>query len=163
MPIVTDSVPASDSGDTGAAGGPSIERVYDVYVLCEGEGTVLFGGAAWIDCTEFEPGTGWAIFGQLDYAGDGDPQYTASPDFDGQLSVVDEGAVPAGSANGATATVYYDCGSTVTIGGVVFDCDADPTAIVDLAAWGVPIGAGSFAPRVEAEVRPESIRWVVER
>jgi hypothetical protein len=163
VPIVTASVPRGEGGDTGAAGGGGVEREYDVYVLCEGTGTVSFGGAEWIDCTDFEEGTGWAVFGQVDEVGDGDPRYTASPDFDGELSVIDAGASPPGSAGGSTATVYYDCGPTVTIGGVLFDCDADPTAIVNLAAWGVPIGAGSFAPRVESDDWTPSIRWVVER
>lgn len=166
QPIVTASVPRGDFGDTGAAGGSALERVYDVYVLCEGSGTVRFGGEAWIDCADFEAGTGWAVFGEIDVVGDGDPQYTTSDDFDGQLQVVDAGAAPQGSVEGDTATVYYDCGPSVTVGGVLFDC-SDPASINNLAAWGVPIGAGSFAPAIvpgdETEGLPSPVRWVMER
>ncbi len=165
-PIVTASVERGESGDTGAAGGPGIERMVDVYVLCEGTGTVSFGGAVWIDCADFEAGTGWAVLGEADLVGDGDPQYTTSDDFDGQLQVVDAGVAPQGSAQAATATVYYDCGPSVTIGGVLFDC-SDPTSIDELAAWGVPIGAGSFAPTIapgdDASGPPSPVRWVMER
>ena len=165
-PIVTDFVDCRNGcGDTGAAGGPALERSYDVYVLCEGSGSVLFGGAEWIDCADHEPGTGWALVDRSDVVGDGDPRFTATPDFDGQLQVVEPGEVPPGSVEGETATVYYDCGPTVTIGGVTFDCNTDPGIIPDLAAWGVPIADGSFAPMMESVggVSRSDMRWVMER
>lgn len=165
VPIVTDFIDCSDGcGDAGAAGGPTVERVFDVYVLCEGSGSVLYGGAEWIDCADHEPGSGWAVLDAVDVVGDGDPRYASSPDFDGQLQVVDAGAAPTGDAIGGTATVYYDCGSSATIGGVLFDC-SDPAIIPDLAAWGIPVEPGSFAPRIEiAPGEPRSeLRWVMER
>ncbi|MGM1030670.1 MAG: hypothetical protein ACQEWM_12500 [Actinomycetota bacterium] len=165
VPIVTDFVDCSAGcGDAGAAGGPTVERVFDVYVLCEGSGSVLYGGAEWIDCAEHEPGSGWAVLDAMDVVGDGDPRYTSSPDFDGRLQVVDAGAAPTGEVVGDTATVYYDCGPSVTIGGVLFDC-SDPAIIPDLAAWGIPIEPGWFAPRIEfAPGEPRlPVRWVMER
>ncbi len=166
-PIVTASVEAPEGGDTGAGGGAPIEREYEVYVLCEGGGSVLFDGIPFIDCEQFEAGTGWAYFGLTDVVGDGDPQYTATADFDGQLQVVDKGAMPSGTVEGATVTVYYDCMSreVLTIGGQRFDCGADPRRIPDLAAWGVPVAPGSFAPRIETEDAGFNgvVRWLVER
>ncbi|WP_343920022.1 hypothetical protein [Agrococcus citreus] len=165
VPIITDFIDCSAGcGDSGAAGGPMIERVFDVYVLCEGTGSVLYGGAEWIDCADHEPGSGWALLDASDVVGDGDPRYTTSPDFDGQLQVVDAGAAPSGDATGSTATVYYDCGASVTIGGVLFDC-SDPGIIPDLAAWGIPIAPGSFAPRIEFAPGDAKgpVRWVMER
>jgi hypothetical protein len=167
QPITYASLPGCESecGDTGAAGGPlddRVERVYDVYVVCEGQGSVSFGGERWLDCSALAPGTGYAALGLYDLVDDGDPRFTASSDFDGQLSVVDTGEPSTGSIDGATATVFVDCypGSLpITIGGVVFECD--PTlASQSLAAWGVPILPGEIAPRIEGTW---SLRFVVER
>lgn len=165
-PIITDFFDCGGGcGDAGAGGGLEVERSFDVYVLCEGSGSVLYGGVEWIDCAQHEPGSGWALLGLLDFVGDGDPQYTTGAGFDGYLQVVDPGVVPTGSVENSTATVYYDCGPPVTIGGVRFACDGDPGIIPDFAAWGIAIERGSFAPRVEAAegTRPSHVRWVMER
>lgn len=168
QPITYDSMPAceSDCGDTGAAGGGAVddrvERMYDVYAVCEGQGSVSFGGERWLDCSALAPGTGYAQFGLYDVVDDGDPRFTTSRDFNGQLSVVDAGEPSSGTVEGSSATVFVDCYPStipITIGGTVFDCD--PTlASQSLAAWGIPILPGEIAPRAEGVW---SLRYVVER
>lgn len=156
---------ADDCGDTGAGGsGPVVERTYDVYVVCEGAGTVSYGEAVWVDCGTLAPGSGFAELGVLDTIDDGDPQFTASSGFTGQLSVVERGAPSSGSVEGSTATVFVECSpftDPVTVGGTRFACDPDLES-QSLAAWGIPILPGEIAPRIEG-VEHATIRFVVER
>lgn len=162
--------PTNDCGDAGAAGGPSLEGQYDVYVLCEGAGQVLYGGRVWIDCAQYDAGTGWAMLGYGDFVGDGDPEFTATPDFEGRLDVLAPGAVPQGRAQAATATIYHDCSrgpGELRVGGTLWECRRDDYAAESVSAWGVPIAEGSYAPRFEAPDsdprQPTMLRWVEER
>ncbi|WAC67196.1 hypothetical protein OVA14_05490 [Agrococcus sp. SL85] len=172
-PSVLDSVDCSEGGcgDAGAAGGPSVEGVYDVYVLCQGTGQVRFGDSVWIDCTQFDPGTGWALLAYDDTVGDGDPEFTATSEFDGRLDVLPTGESPQGRAQASTATVYYDCSGFEEgpiIDGVQWDCRQGGFSIIpDLGAWGVPIPEGSYAPRIrhdgDGSLGTSMVRWVEER
>lgn len=174
-PLVVDTESCGDGcGDAGAAGdGTHVERRFDIYLLCEGSGSVSYGGAPWVDCSEHPAGSGFVQFDVIDTFEDGDPQVTASSDFDGQLSVVEAGQPPVGSGAGGTATVWVTCiGSTgsVMVGGVLFDCStavAPEGEIVvgsTIAAWGVPIRPGEIAPRVEGDRSGmATVSFVVER
>lgn len=172
-PTVTDVETCIECGDAGAAGGPQLERIYDLYLLCEGSGVVRFGGEVWVDCGDHRAGTGFVEHGVPDWYDDGDPQFTTSDDFDGQLSVVEPGAAAVGDSPGATATVWVTCSSpegTVAVGGVLFDCSAavppegETLRASTLAAWGVPIEPGLFAPRIEIGADAiVSVSYVVER
>ena len=166
-------------GDTGAAGGPLLERTYDVYLLCGSRGTVHFGGELWVDCGELGAGAGIALFDRMDTLEDGDPQFTTSSDFDGDLVVVDAGEPPVRQSRGAegegtTATVWLTCDSltgTIAVGDSVIDCGgveapADGTFRGSLfAVWGVPILPGEIGPRVEVgdDAQLGSLTWVIER
>ncbi|GEK81332.1 hypothetical protein [Agrococcus baldri] len=160
----------TECGDAGAAGGPQIERYFDAYVLCRGSGSVLYGESVWIDCTEHEPGTGWAQLRVPDVVGDGDPQFTATGDFDGELATVDAGRAPAGGTGAERVTAYLDCNGfgreRVTVGGTVFDCGQGGDLVVEqFGAWGVPVAPGSFAPAITVEggEAPVIVRWLEER
>lgn len=174
-PLVVDTESCGgDCGDAGAAGnGTPVERLLDIFLLCEGSGSVSYGGAPWVDCSQHAAGSGFVQFDVVDSFEDGDPQVTASSDFDGQLSVVEAGQPPVGSGGGGTATVWVTCtGSTgrLTVGGVLFDCStavAPAGEIVvgsTIAAWGVPIRPGEIAPRVEGgRSAMATVSFVVER
>lgn len=178
-PQLLDVYTCDGCGDSGAAGGPGLERTYDVYLLCGSRGIVSFGGSPWVDCAELGDGAGIALLDRIDTLEDGDPRFTASGDFDGDLLVVDAGEPPVREAGGAagegrTTTVWVTCGSrsgTITIADSVIDC-GDLAAPEDgqfrgalFAAWGVPILPGDIGPRVEAsdDALIDSLRWVIER
>ena len=173
QPTVTDVRSCSECGDTGAGGGDPAESHFDVYLLCEGRGTVRFGGEVWADCGDHRAGTGFVEHGVADWYDDGDPRFTTSDDFDGQLSVVEPGAPATGASPGVTATVWVTCSApegTVTVGGVLFDCSApvppEGETLVGstLAAWGVPIEPGLFAPRIDIGANAVvSVSYVVDR
>lgn len=161
----------AECGDAGSADGAPVEGRFDVYLVCEGRGTVSFGGVLWVDCAEHPAGTGFAQLGVVDTLSDGDPQLTASSDFDGRLSRVDEGAPAVGEGEGGTATVWVTCSGQsepVVVGGVTFDCGAveapegEMVTAATFAAWGVPILPGEIAPRLTGAV-PASLSFVVER
>ncbi|WP_306233264.1 hypothetical protein [Agrococcus beijingensis] len=164
---------ADGCGDAGTGGGSPVERTFDVYLLCEGSGSVAYGGQSWVDCSEHPAGSAFVQLDAIDTVDDGDPQFTTSTDFDGQLRVVEPGRLPAGDAGGSTATVFVTCQGTrgtVRVAGVVFDCaaaEAAPGMVVrssTIAAWGVPIEAGALAPRIEPD--PDAsvqVAYVVER
>lgn len=160
-------------GDVGAGGGPPVERTFDVYLVCEGSGSVSYGGELWVDCAGQATGAGFVRLGVLDTVDDGDPQFTTSGDFNGRLAVVDAGAPPVGDGAGGTATVWVTCHSpydAVTVGGVLFDCGTvevpqDELLVrATMAAWGVPILPGEIAPRIEqGESSTAEVSFVVER
>lgn len=172
-PTVTDVQSCAECGDAGAAGGDPTESHFDVYLLCEGSGTVRFGGEVWADCGEQRAGTGFVEHNVADWYDDGDPRFTTSDDFDGQLSVVEPGAPATGASPGDTATVWVTCSApegTVTVGGVLFDCSAavppegETLVSSTMAAWGVPIEPGLFAPRIEIGADAVvSVSYVVDR
>ncbi|MCH1881885.1 hypothetical protein [Agrococcus sp. ARC_14] len=164
---------ADGCGDAGAAGPePIVERIFDIYLVCEGRGTVFFGSEAWIDCSAQQVGSGFVQLDQRDVVGDGDLEFTSSEDFNGALTLVDAGQPPVGTIEGDSATVWVTCSdqsSTITVGGVAFDCSAAEAPADDffrsatLAAWGVPILPGEIAPRIERDQGTGSVSFVVER
>jgi hypothetical protein len=171
-PEVLDVLRCEECGDAGAAGqAPVVERTFDVYLVCEADGTVDYGGQRWIDCADHPAGTGFTQLGVPDLIDDGDPRFTASDDFDGALSIVDAGAPPVGSIDGASATVSVVCHrdqGAVTVGGVRFDCTAGwegpGVQSVIQAAWGVPIRPGEIGPRIELDGDAlASVTYAVER
>lgn len=163
-----------DCVDQSAAGSAPADRIVDAYVLCESDGTVSQGARPWIDCSEQRPGSGFVQLHVAADASDADAEFTASPDFDGTLAVVETGQRPQGEAGSATATVYVTCLSTrgtITVGGVDFDCglaqapEGEFVESATLGAWGIPIQPGDLAPSIERDPRSVfvQVEYVAER
>lgn len=166
-PLVTSTIPL-ESGDAGAGGGydpGQVERRTDIYVLCEGTGTVSLGDEPWIDCTTLQPGT-VAVHLDRPYFSDwDDDELVVSDDFDGVVREVPAGEAPAGTGTGGTATVHVICfgDAPTVVGGVSFECSwsDDDEQARSVAAWGVPFGPDELVPRITE--RNGFITFVIER
>ncbi|WP_175414212.1 hypothetical protein [Agrococcus sp. SGAir0287] len=150
VPVITElSLPGF--GDTGAAGGSTITAFVDVYVLCQGAGSVDVGGYT-VDCTQEAPSTVIAMLPVgFDPAVESSPSIVPDAAFTGIVRVVARGEQPAGLGIGGVASVWVQCPSTGTvIGGVAFDCDElyDGLHIRELAAWGIPYSADQLVPTI---------------
>lgn len=166
VPVITE-LSQGGFGDTGAAGGPTTFGYADVYVLCEGAGTVDVRGSI-VDCAQEAPSTVVAMLPvAFDASVESSPSVVPDTGFTGVVRVVAPGEQPAGLGMGGVASVRVPCPSSgpVTIGGVVFDCDQMYEGLVvrELAAWGIPYSADQLVPRVvQADGGVTQLRFVLD-
>ncbi|GAA2175307.1 hypothetical protein GCM10009846_24640 [Agrococcus versicolor] len=151
VPVVTE-VGRGGRGDTGAAGGGPVD-VYDIYVLCDGAGSVQTPLEP-VDCTQEAQSTVVAQMRVATDAGSGS-QVVLSDDFTGVVRVVAAGGAPSGIGVGGVASVTAECPNVTAVGGIPFDCswggvdaDGDYYAL-ELSAWGIPYGPDRLVPSVE--------------
>lgn len=152
VPVITE-LGQAGIGDTGSAGGgPSVIAYADVYVLCQGTGSVDVEGVI-VDCTEEAPSTVIATLSlAYDSAIASTPAVVPDAGFTGIVRVVERGQQPAGLGIGGVASVWVSCPADglQSIGGVAFDCSQtyEGSYVGELAAWGIPYSAGQLVPTV---------------